>query len=128
MNYYLDIDGTIISKEHKQVDDLNSFLSHLLKNGNVYWLTTHCKEGSIDKVLSYLKPILDKANFELIKKIKATSWQTLKTEAINFSEQFMWFDDYILEIEKEILKRNNSFDKWVKIDLSKNKKLTTYPF
>jgi len=123
MNYYLDIDGTIITKDHQQADGLNSFLTHLLNNGNVYWLTTHCKEGKTNKVLSYLEPILDKENFELIKKIKATTWQTLKTEAINFSEPFMWFDDYILEIEKEVLKNNNSLNKWIKIDLSKHHKL-----
>jgi len=128
MNFYLDIDGTIITKDHKQANGLNFFLTSLFKNGDVYWLTTHCKEINNESLLSYLKPVLDKDNFALITKVKPTVWQTLKTEAINFSEPFQWFDDYILEIEKEVLKKNNSLNNWVRVDLNKNDDLTKYLF
>lgn len=126
MNFYLDIDGTIITKDHQQAGGLKSFLTYLHKNGKIYWLTTHCKENNTAKVFSYLKPILNKENFALIQKIKPTSWQTLKTESIDFSQPFIWFDDYILEAEKEALKRNDVLNSWIKINLNVNSDLTTY--
>jgi len=44
----------------------------------------------------------------------------LKTEAIDFSKPFLWFDDDVFEEEKKILKLNNCFDSWVEVDLGKN--------
>ena len=126
MNFYLDIDGTIITKDHQQAGGLKSFLTYLHKNGEIYWLTTHCKENNTAKVFLYLKPILDKENFALIQTITSTSWQTLKTESIDFSQPFIWFDDYILEAEKEVLKRNNVLSSWIKINLQKNRNLINY--
>jgi hypothetical protein len=126
MNFYLDIDGTIITKDQQQAGGLKSFLTYLYKNGEIYWLTTHCKENNITKVFSYLEPILDKESFALIQKIKPTSWQTLKTESIDFSQPFIWFDDYILEAEKIILEKNNALDNWIKINLQKNHTLENY--
>lgn len=126
MNFYLDIDGTIITKDHQQAGGLKSFLTYLHKNGKIYWLTTHCKENNVTKVLSYLKPMLNKENFALIKTITSTSWKTLKTESIDFSQQFIWFDDYILDAEKEVLKRNNVLSSWIKINLQKDCNLINY--
>jgi len=44
----------------------------------------------------------------------------MKTEAIDFSVPFFWFDDYVLEAEKRILKQNGSFSSWVSVDLANN--------
>ncbi|MBM3138545.1 MAG: hypothetical protein FJZ98_10210, partial [Chloroflexi bacterium] len=43
MNYYLDVDGTIITKENQEALELNYFLKYLLNSGEVFWLTTHCR-------------------------------------------------------------------------------------
>lgn len=120
MNYYLDVDGTIITSDHQETINLNSFLKQLFATGDVYWLTTHCKEGTLDSVLFHLSQVLSEENFELVKKIKPTNWRTLKTEAIDFSKPFMWFDDNALEFEKNILVKNNCFESLVQINLKEN--------
>lgn len=120
MNYYLDIDGTIITTDHEETSQLNQFLKHLFATGEVYWLTTHCREGKLDSVLFHLGQVLNDENFELIKKIKPTTWKTLKTEAIDFSKPFKWFDDNPLEFEKSILIKNNCFESWVQINLKES--------
>ncbi|MBU0458469.1 hypothetical protein KKF03_03390, partial [Patescibacteria group bacterium] len=51
---------------------------------------------------------------------KPTTWNTWKTEAIDFSQDFLWFDDYIFAEEKEVLKENNALDKWIEVDLAKD--------
>ncbi len=120
MKYYLDVDGTIITKEHQEALGLNGFLTHLFNTGDVYWLTTHCRYDDTSSVLSYVKQFLGQKNYALIKSILPTTWNTLKTEAINFSQPFYWFDDYLLEVEKRILLENMCLEKWIKIDLDKN--------
>jgi hypothetical protein len=120
VNYYLDVDGTIITKDHQETLELNGFLKYLFNTGRVYWLTTHCRYEDTSSVLSYIKPFLNSENYDLIKNIFPTTWNTLKTEAINFSQPFYWFDDYLLEVEKRILLEKRCFEKWIKIDLTKN--------
>lgn len=120
INHYLDIDGTILTKNHKQADGLKSFLTYLYMRGNVYWLSTHSKDGENKHLYWYLKQHLDEECFELAYHFKISKWITMKTEAIDFSKPFIWFDDYLLEAEKDVLKRNNCFDSWIEINLQKH--------
>lgn len=53
----------------------------------------------------------------MCKMIKPTNWQTLKTEAIDMTQDFLWFDDYILDVEKQILLQHDKLESWVKVDL-----------
>ena len=68
-------------------------------------------------VLMHLKRSLHPMNYELVTRIRGTRWQTLKTEAINFSQAFIWFDDYLLEAEKIVLKEQGCLENWIAIDL-----------
>jgi len=43
-----------------------------------------------------------------------------KTEAIDFSQPFIWFDDQVFEFEKEQLRKNNSLNSWINVDLREN--------
>lgn len=56
-----------------------------------------------------------------IEKIKGTYWEENKTEAIDFSKPFLWFDDDLFDEEREVLIKNNSLKSWIGIDLNKNK-------
>lgn len=118
-NLYLDIDGVLIAKNGKPANYLADFLSSIAKKYNCYWLTTHCKgEGE-----NWQRQILDKfpAEFHnLLKDIKPTNWNTLKTEAIDFKKDFIWLDDYIMGAEKKVLEKNNCLKKFIQIDLSAN--------
>jgi len=119
MNIYLDIDGVIITSNLQPAEHLGEFLKYILESHNVYWLTTHCK-GDGSNAITYLKQFLPNELIELCEKIKPTNWQTLKTEAIDFSKDFLLLDDYLLEAEKEVLKNHEKLSSWIKIDYDKN--------
>jgi len=121
MNIYLDIDGVIIANNLQPSKHLGEFLKYILEGHNVYWLTTHCKGDSSNTII-YLKQFLPNELIKLCEKIKPTNWQTLKTEAIDFSKDFLLLDDYLLGAEKNILKKHEKLNSWIKIDLNKNPK------
>jgi len=129
MNIYLDIDGTILTKDKQPAKNLDYFLNWCFSKGDVYWLTTHCKENKNKAVLTYLQPFLNQNTMDLVTKIKPSKWNTLKTEAINFDKPFLWFDDYLLYVEQEELKKRGVFDSWVQVNLNKDdltKLIATY--
>ena len=45
--------------------------------------------------------------------VKATDWQTLKTEGIAFSSRFYWLDDAPFESEKAHLARNGASERLI---------------
>jgi len=57
-----------------------------------------------------------------IEQIKPTTWNTWKTEAIDFSQDFRWLDDDIYSPELNALADHNCKDKLIKVDLHKNSK------
>lgn len=118
MNIYLDIDGVLLTKECKQMPHLKDFINTLfsIPNSEIFWLTTHCKENRTDKVFTHIGNVIDEEIINLLHKVKPTKWDTLKTEAIDFTNKFIWFDDNILEIEKKILSRNNALSSWIKVE------------
>jgi hypothetical protein len=120
MNIYLDIDGTLLYKNKKIIKNLKDFLTLAFSKGDVYWLTTHCRENNNQAVLRHLEPFVSVDEMALLKKIKTTEWRTLKTEAIDFEKPFLWFDDFLFLAEREILKNAGVFDCWIEIDLSKD--------
>lgn len=118
-NLYLDLDGVILTKEGEETKHLKEFLQVVTNEFDCYWLTTHCKGDNLP-VLEYLRDKVSEECLEYLKVLKPTNWNTLKTEAIDFQKDFIWMDDYIMESEKEILKKNNSLDKFIKVDLKNN--------
>lgn len=119
MNIYLDIDGVILDKSLKPTNHLKEFLEHITTNYEVYWLTTHCK-GDSNPTLVYLSRFLDEDVLELLKKIKPTNWDTLKTDAIDFTKDFVWLDDFILPMERQVLEQKNKLDCWIEVKLEDN--------
>jgi len=106
MKIYLDIDGVLLdTKEYKQMPHLKEFLTTVfdISKGEVYWLSTHTKHGESDVALYHLEEELDKDIFEMIKGIKNTRWNTLKTEGIDVNSDFLWFDDVIFQAEYNFL-------------------------
>jgi len=85
---YLDINGEILTKDGKPANYLLDFLKKATENYNCYWLTTHCK-GDAKTAVDYLESRLPDEAMNFIRKIKPTSWNTLKTEAINFDNDFI---------------------------------------
>lgn len=64
--------------------------------------------------------VLKPETIDLLHSIKPTRWDVAKTEAIDFSKPFLWFDDDLFEEEREELERHNALSSWIEVDLSKN--------
>lgn len=116
MNIYLDIDRVILTKDKKPSIGVVEFLEKATSNHSVYWLTTHCK-GDAENAVQYLKKVLPVEANEYLEKIQSTNWDVLKTDAVDFSKEFLWFDDYLMDSERKILENEDSYNKLVVVDL-----------
>jgi len=116
---YLDIDGVIMANDKRTANYAHEFVEYLVNNYDVYWLTTHC-HGDARATVEHLKMFFNSETVKLFEKIKPTDWNVLKTEAIDFTNPFLWFEDDLFDEEKEILKQNSCFDSWIEIDFSKD--------
>ncbi len=105
MNIYLDIDGVILGTESPEKDIIN-LINYLLKHykNNTYWLTTHCRND-----YNHCAKWLKQNNFpsgladKMDRIIQPTNWSVMKTEAIDMDQDFVWFDDSLLETERRTL-------------------------
>lgn len=102
MNLYLDIDGVLLTKRQKAAQGVEQFLRFVTQHFNCFWLTTHCRAGE-NKAVSYLAECVSEELLPTFHLIQATNWHTLKTEAIDFSEDFIWLDDAPFNSEKQVL-------------------------
>jgi hypothetical protein len=56
----------------------------------------------------------------LLDNIKSSEWGELKTDAINFNTDFLWFDDDLWPDELKVLENNNSTHRFVMVNLEKD--------
>jgi hypothetical protein len=116
---YLDIDGVILANDLTPANYSREFLKLVINNYPTYWLTTHCK-GDAGTAVRRLSLVFEPEIVELLKKVKPTNWDLAKTEGIDFSRPFLWFDDDLFYEEEQELRRHNALDNWIGVDLSKN--------
>jgi hypothetical protein len=116
MKIYLDIDGVLLTKHGEPAIGVLEFLKRVTKQ-DCHWLTTHCKDDSTDHVVQHLKKKLPEKTWKYIEKIKGNGWDYLKTEDIDFSSGFLWFDDNLMYAEKEVLRQHNTLDSFRMVDL-----------
>lgn len=124
VNIYLDIDGVIVSNtEDKAANYAKEFLEYVVSNypDSTYWLTTHC-QGDADRPINNIKHLFDDETIELMKRIKPTVWMetSKKTDAIDFSKPFLWFDDNLFYGDRQVLVDNEVLDNWIEVDLRKD--------
>lgn len=120
MNIYLDIDGVLLANENALAPHAEEFLSTILEKypETTYWLTTHCWRGE-NRAAEILLPHLSPELSERIKLIKPTEWDEAKTDAIDFTKPFLWFDDDLYPDEKVALKKHSKLDSWVQVSLER---------
>jgi hypothetical protein len=120
-NIYLDVDGVLLANEKYAAEYAPQFIKFVLSNypDTSYWLTTRCK-GSTNQVLDQLEPLFDEKTHNLLKLLKPTIWDRAKTEAIDFTKPFLWFDDDLFIEERVELIEHNVLDNYIKVDLQKN--------
>jgi hypothetical protein len=121
MKLYIDIDGVLLGTvdgEPQLSEGAECFIAFVLEKFECYWLTTHCK-GSVEPVLSYLRRYSSDDFYSSIQKIKPTSFDVLKTEAIDLSEEFIWIDDSPLNSEIEMLDQHGKLNSWHEVNTYK---------
>ena len=116
---YLDVDGVILNKDLSPANHLKEFLEHILLKYDVYWLTTHCS-GSSEDTLNYLSRFLEPDIIELLKSVKPTTFDRLKTEGIDFNSDFVLLDDYLFDSEIAELEKHGVKNSWIQVDLKAN--------
>lgn len=103
MRIYLDIDGTLIhedARNHGQAaDGLEEFLT-MLKNHETYWLTAHCRDGNPERARTILKSVVSPSLHDEIERIKPTTWDTQKIDAIDWTQEFIWLDNDVNQFEQ----------------------------
>ena len=116
---YLDIDGVLLANDLNAANHVHDFLRKATSEHPVYWLTTHC-QGDVVPTIKRLQLVLPEATMQLVMNIKPSRWETAKTEAINFSRPFVWFDDDLFSDERVALKEHGVLDNWIEVDLAKD--------
>ena len=118
MNVYLDIDGVLIGTKSPR-EDVLSFVKYVLEHypNSTYWLTTHCR-GGVNRCAEWLKQNDFPADLveEMNRIIKPTDWEVMKTEAIDMDQDFIWFDDSLLETERRTLEAYYVLDGFYRMD------------
>jgi len=121
---YLDIDGVLLTtKNTKAANGAIEFIDFALSNFECYWLTTHCKDGNSNNVLSYLSQYYPNDVMDKLKSVKPTNWDTLKTEGIDFESDFFWIDDYVFEAEKKVLEQHTCIENLILVNLDNHDEL-----
>ncbi len=119
MNVYLDIDGVLLANDLNAANHVHEFLKIVSENHQAYWLTTHCK-GDASTAVKRLGLVFPPETMALIQDIRATNWDSAKTEAIDFSQPFLWFDDDLFSDELVELQKHDCYDNWIEVNLAKN--------
>ena len=120
-NIYLDIDGVLLANEKYPALHAKKFLFRVLEKypDTTYWLTTHC-QGDSETPIEHVGHLFDEETVALMRKIKPTRWNVAKTEAIDFTKPFLWFDDDCFSDERAVLNSHGVFENWIEVDLGKN--------
>lgn len=121
---YLDIDGTMIHEDltenyGKPARGLESFLV-ALRLYDTFWLTTHCKDGDVTQARRIMKGVLSEEYHEDIDRIQGTVWDTMKTEALDWNSDFIWFDNDIFAEERKALEKCGPNQSVLEVDLRTN--------
>lgn len=121
---YLDIDGVLLDYRTGQPAEHAQTLIDFITSGryDVYWLTTHCK-GDCTQTMEYLTGHFSGRTLKKLGKIKATEWDTLKTEAIDPGSDFIWIDDYPFQAEIAALDAIRRRDSLCRVNLCREDEL-----
>ena len=120
---YIDIDGVLLQKgKNRVVEYAEEFIDYVTSNFDCYWLTTHCHNNT-EPVLKYLAEYYPSELINKVRSIKPTDWDTLKTDAIYFGDEFYWLDDYPFQAELNVLKKYNKEDRCIIVDLNRKDEL-----
>lgn len=112
----------LTAKKTRPAKNVVAFIKFITNNFECYWLTTHCK-GDSKTALKYLEQYFDSKTINKLKSVKPTCWTTLKTEAIDFTDDFFWLDDNPLRVEINIVESAKQSDRLIIVNLDNHDEL-----
>jgi hypothetical protein len=115
---YLDVDGVLLANEDNLSTGAVEFIKYAADNFEVFWLTTHCMDGDTTHAIQYVQRATKADLLPWLQKFKPVTWNLKKTEAIDFTKPFLWFDDDCYPDELRDLKKNGAFKSWIEVDLA----------
>lgn len=116
---YLDIDGVLLANDANLAIGAVDFIKYAVENFDVYWLTTHCMDGNTTHAIEYVQRASDEDIRPYLEKFRPVKWRIAKTEAIDFSKPFLWFDDDCFRGERLTLNEHGVLNAWIEVNLSK---------
>lgn len=121
VNIYLDVDGVLLASDRGASARVDEFLQAAIKKypNNTYWLTTYCWNG-VNRAVEALSPYVVLDTLKLLGQVKPTTWRDHKTEGIDFSQPFLWFDDNLSLSSRTVLEKHNVLSDWIEVNLYKN--------
>src|SRR5258708_3010143 len=118
MNIYLDIDGVLLANETHAANYPDEFLQTILEKypDSTFWLTTHNWNGE-NRAKEVLTRYLKHETVKQLDHIKPTEWNELKTDAINFDEDFLWLDDDLWPEGLKVLEDHEDPEHFILVNL-----------
>lgn len=118
IDIYLDIDGVLLDGG-AAADGAAEFIRVVVEThpDTTYWLTTRCS-GDAAATVAQLEPHFDAATLDLLRRVKPTTWPLVKTQAIDFTREFLWFDDILSFVDEEELERRDVIRSFILVDLA----------
>ena len=114
---YLNPDGVLLDKHVRPVQCLHEFLAHITTHHQCTWLTSHVIDDNTNHVLKHLKNNgVPEETLALAAKINGTTWKFLRTDAINFDEPFLWFEDMPTSGELQVLEEHQAKENLIWVD------------
>jgi hypothetical protein len=130
MNIYLDIYGVLLIDNARVANYVDEFLQTILQEypDSTYLLTAKSSSGQ-NRIKELLVPNLKPETVALLGSIKHSVWSDLKTDVINFDDDFLWFDDDLWPDELKVLEEHEAAEQFILVKLKEDpdmlKKLAT---
>lgn len=119
LDIYLNIDGVLLDNNSRPANYSREFLKYIVPNFNTYWLSSRAK-GNSSLLIKDLSKLFEPTIIQLMSRVRPTRWSWAKTQAIDFSRPFLWFDDELVIHERIELIRNNALESWIEVNLIKD--------
>ena len=119
VDIYLNVDGVLLDDNSRPANYSREFIKYIVPNFPTYWLSSRAKDKN-SMIIKDLSVVFEPKIIQLISTVRWTRWSFAKTQAIDFSRPFLWFDDELVVHERLELIRNNALESWVEVNLAKD--------
>lgn len=121
---YIDIDGVLLTSRNTQpAQGADKLIDLAVNHFDCFWLTSYCKDGDAHFVLRLLSRYFDDATMEKLEGVKATDWQSRKTEGIDLESDFFWLDDAPRQGDIRVLEECGKLSNLIVVDLNRPREL-----